>query len=331
MSKCIRAIITGSLLLCACAPKYLPQKSSDSTEDLLKKAADAVVFIVSNRVDYSMHNYSEFSNGVMITDNGYIITVAHGLANSPPIVYYKDNSFHAKIVHTDKKFDFALLKIDVPEKLPYIRFAADVKIHENVFLIGKRKRQREIFMSKGIISACNLNMSSREVSWLKTDIREKKKVDYAIQNGILHSADFFIGLSGCPLLNEYGELLAINTGIVEGNSKRMSLAQELICFLPIISNVTKADFPVDLSHLCDLEVDLKDPFLRISWILDGLAQYCYIQGRDSSVVKKLRNKTELQARSKLQNEKKSEKEIVQWAWKQFLTEIYYAYKNIDAP
>jgi hypothetical protein len=126
-------------------------------------------------------------------------------------------------------------------------------------------------------------------------------------------------------------LLAINTGIVEGNSKRMSLAQELICFLPIINNVTKSDFPVDFSHLCDLEVDLKDPFLRISWILDGLAQYCYIQGRDSSVVKKLRNKTELQARSKLQNEKKSEKEIVQWAWKQFLTEIYYAYKNIDAP
>jgi hypothetical protein len=61
MSKCIRAIVTGSLLLWACAPKYLPQKSLDSTEDLLKKAADAVVFIVSNRVDYSLHNYSEFS------------------------------------------------------------------------------------------------------------------------------------------------------------------------------------------------------------------------------------------------------------------------------
>jgi S1-C subfamily serine protease len=282
-----------------CTPVYLPQKQPDNTTIILKKASDVVVFIISNRFDFSLQNFSEFSNGVLITDNGYIITVAHGLFKSPPIVYFKNGVYHSKIVHADQKFDFALLKIDVPERLPYVRFATDVKIHENVYLIGKRKRQREIFMSKGIISACNLNMSSREISWLKTDIRQKKQVDYAIQNGILHSADFFVGLSGCPLLNEYGDLLAINTGIVEGNSRRMSLAQELICFLPVINSITNSSFPVDYSHLCNLNVDLNDPFLRIGWILDGLAQYCYIQGRDSMVVRELRNKTESEAMIKL--------------------------------
>lgn len=304
-------------------PAYGLAASSDKpASSPLEQAAHAVVLILSTTVDYHLIKYSEAANGIIISPDGYILTVSHGLTGGLPEVYVGDDRFPAKVVYNDTKFDFAIIKISTPYPLPFVHFARDNTLNQRVHLIGKRKRNREVFMSKGILNVKGINMSSKEISWVKTHIREKQKVDYAIQNGILHSAHFFVGLSGCPLLNDQGEVIGINTGLIGKESQRITLALELVCFLPIIQQITRADKCTLETAPCGSDIDLKNPSERITWIMNGLYHYCTLLGKDEKKLAALRNDIEYRARQKITADNFAAKEAIQWAWKSFLTESY---------
>lgn len=322
MNRINRALIIGSLLIATPYGAENAKEVKRATESALRRTAEAVVLILSTVADSRLLRYSEVANGIIISKDGYILTVSHGLTGSIPEVYVGDDRYAAKVVYNDRTFDFAILKIETGYPLPYIQFASDTRLNQNVYLIGKRKRHRELFMSKGILNVKGINMSSKEISWIKTCIHEKKRVDYAVNNGILHSAHFFVGLSGCPLLNSDGELIGMNTGIIGREDQRITLALELVCFLPVIEMVTTSAKIGSEITPCGINVDLKNPLERVKWIMNGLFQYCVLLGKDTVGLELLRVKVEQEALKKISSDNIPPKEVINWAWKKFLTESY---------
>jgi len=289
----------------------------------LVAASHAVVLILSTSVDYHLLKYSEAANGILISGDGYLLTVSHGLTGSRPDVYVGDERYPGTVVYNDRTYDFAILKITADHPLPYVKFAGENAINQKVYLVGKRKRHRELFMSKGILSVKGINMSSSEISWIKTHIGEKKSVEYAINNGILHSAHFFSGLSGCPLLNEKGEVIGMNTGFIGREDQHITLAMELVCFLPVIESVMNHVSVGDgIFAPCGDNVDLENPVERISWVMNGLYHYTTLLGKDAGKLMEIRTEIEEKARFKLRSEKRPAREVIRWAWKAFLNESY---------
>ena len=318
--------IGGLLLLAALATSSASEdyaSDGDAISDslpALRAASSAVVLIISHNTSRYFVNYSEAANGILITADGYILTVSHGLSGTLPEVFAGEERYGARVVYNNRTFDLAILKINAGHPLPFVNLSGEFGLHQKIYLIGKRRRHRELFMSAGILNAKGINMSSKEISWVKTTIDEKKHVDYAVSRGILHSARFFAGLSGCPLFNDRGEVIGINTGLIGKEGQRITLALELICFLPVIREVTRQEVPVIDQSICQLDVDLKNPLERIGWILNGLAYYCSLLGKNTADLEKLRGTIEERAKRKIGEEHCSAREAIQWAWKVFLVE-----------
>jgi S1-C subfamily serine protease len=243
MKKCLVFCLIALLATAGCVSKRLALRQSNHvpTSDIaLAKASTAVVLIISTSATYTPIRYSEASNGFIISEDGYIITVSHGLSYNMPVVFVGDERYGAEIVYNNKKFDFAILKIAALHPLPVLHFARETYLKQNVNLLGKFRKNRELFLSKGTINAKGINMSSKDIDWVSQDIGQKKKVDYAIQNGILHSARFFEGLSGCPLLDDAGDVIGMNSGIIGGDV--FSLRSNSSAFFPLFSSIASSKF-----------------------------------------------------------------------------------------
>ena len=138
-------------------------------------------------------------SGVIISEDGYIVTNNHVVKNASEIEITLNNkkSYSAKLIGTDSKMDIALLKITTEEKLPYSAFANSdsVKIGEWVLAVGNPYNLTST-VTAGIVSAKARNLDTGGIqSFLQTDAAVNP------------------GNSGGALVNTRGELIGINTMI----------------------------------------------------------------------------------------------------------------------
>ena len=138
-------------------------------------------------------------SGVIISEDGYIVTNNHVVKNASEIEITLNNkkSYPAKLIGTDSKMDIALLKITTDEKLPYTAFANSdsVKIGEWVLAVGNPYNLTST-VTAGIVSAKARNLDTGGIqSFLQTDAAVNP------------------GNSGGALVNTRGELIGINTMI----------------------------------------------------------------------------------------------------------------------
>ena len=138
-------------------------------------------------------------SGVIISEDGYIVTNNHVVKNASEIEITLNNkkSYPAKLIGTDSKMDIALLKITTDEKLPYSAFANSdsVKIGEWVLAVGNPYNLTST-VTAGIVSAKARNLDTGGIqSFLQTDAAVNP------------------GNSGGALVNTRGELIGINTMI----------------------------------------------------------------------------------------------------------------------
>jgi len=140
-------------------------------------------------------------SGVIITQDGYIVTNNHVIANSTNLEVTLNNnkSYPAKVVGTDEKSDIALLKIETDEELPYVTFgdSNQVKIGEWVLAVGNPFNLNST-VTAGIISA-----KGRDLQGDSSQIQSFLQTDAAVNPGN----------SGGALVNTRGELIGINTAI----------------------------------------------------------------------------------------------------------------------
>jgi hypothetical protein len=323
-TRLILCILLSAICLNCVSNKIALKQSNDVPENntALNNTAHAVALIISTSANYTPLKYSEASNGIVISEDGYILTISHGLSYTIPVVYIDDERYGAEIVYNNKKYDFAILKIATLHPLPFLRFALETKQPQNAYLLGKFRKNRELFMSKGTLEAKSQSKNSKEMAWGSATIGQKLKVDYAIQNGILHSTRFFEGLSGCPLLDESGNVIGMNSGGIGNEKRSVTLAPDMIGFLPAIEQASEMQIPQTEADTVDLVLALNDPIKRMDWVIKGLAQYASLLGKDTARIEELSNRIEKQAKEKFLADKSQEIAATQWVWKTFLTEVY---------
>src|SRR5207244_288480 len=138
-------------------------------------------------------------SGFIIDPSGYIVTNNH-VAGSPGkiTVILQDSSRHtAKLIGRDEKTDLALLKIDVPTKLPYVSWgdSEKAKVGDWVVAVGNPFGLGGT-VTAGIISA------------LGRDINEGPYDDF-----IQIDAPINLGNSGGPTFDLSAHVIGINTAI----------------------------------------------------------------------------------------------------------------------
>jgi len=141
-------------------------------------------------------------SGVIITNDGYIVTNNHVIDQSSDIeVTLNDKrTFKAKVVGADPNTDIALLKIDAKD-LPVIIFgnSDSLKVGEWVLAVGNPFNLTST-VTAGIVSA-----KGRNINILDGNMK--------IESFIQTDAAVNPGNSGGALVNTKGELVGINTAI----------------------------------------------------------------------------------------------------------------------
>ena len=144
-------------------------------------------------------------SGVIVSNDGYIITNYHVIENASEIEITTNNNktFIAEIIGTDENSDIAVLKIS-GNSFPYIRFADSdqTKIGEWVLAVGNPFNLTST-VTAGIISAKSRDLNdydSKNQSFIQTDA--------AVNSGN----------SGGALVNINGDLIGINTAIQSNNA-----------------------------------------------------------------------------------------------------------------
>jgi serine protease Do len=151
------------------------------------------------------HKVNGMGTGIVIDERGYIITNFHVVDGVTKIEVTLSDSTTCvgQVVSTDPKNDLAIVKIDLPRKLPVISIgtSSDLMVGETVIALGNAFGY-EHTVTRGIVSALHRNVQ----------ISDTQSYEDLIQT----DASINPGNSGGPLLNIDGEMIGINVAVRAG-------------------------------------------------------------------------------------------------------------------
>ena len=197
--------------------------ASLATEDIVDKLLPSVVGIRSEftittqgyagMFSFGMNNGRSSSQtatgtgtGVIISDDGYIVTNAHvicdteynsGLSDNITVILSDDTEYEAEVIGYDTDFDLAVLKIKA-DGLTAAEFgdSDDLRLGESVIAIGNPLGfELKNSVTTGVVSGKDreVTISNQQMTLLQTD------------------AAINAGNSGGPLINKYGKVIGINS------------------------------------------------------------------------------------------------------------------------
>ena len=146
-------------------------------------------------------------SGVIISDDGYIVTNNHVVDNADEITVTLSNkkNYKAKVIGTDPSYDLAVIKVEAAG-LPFLLYgnSDDVKVGQWVLAIGY-PLNLETTVTAGIISA-----KARSLG-----LNKDKNGDPAsgVESFIQTDAAVNMGNSGGALINTDGKLVGVNSAI----------------------------------------------------------------------------------------------------------------------
>lgn len=165
-----------------------------SLQEIYEQCIPSVVSVICN-----MRNGGSTGTGVIISDQGYVVTNYHVIENASQITVQltDDRIFSAGLVGVDRATDLAVLFIEAEELVPAQFGESDsLRVGDSVVAIGDPLGVKfRGTMTNGIVSAINRNVTinGRSMNLIQT-------------NAALNS-----GNSGGPLINTYGQVIGINT------------------------------------------------------------------------------------------------------------------------
>lgn len=143
-----------------------------------------------------------FGSGVILSEDGYIVTNNHVIENAQNIKVILNNKqeYTGKLIGADPSTDLALLKVEA-DNLPYLNYgnSDELKLGEWVLAVGNPFNLNST-VTAGIVSARARNLG------INAD-------DYSIESFIQTDAAVNPGNSGGALVNQQGNLVGINTAI----------------------------------------------------------------------------------------------------------------------
>jgi len=144
-------------------------------------------------------------SGVLISNDGFIVTNNHVVANADEITVTLSNKkvYKAKVIGSDPAYDLAVIKVEAAG-LPYLIYgnSDDVKIGQWVLAIGY-PLNLETTVTAGIISA-----KSRSLG-----LNRDKSGGAGIESFLQTDAAVNMGNSGGALINTDGKMIGVNSAI----------------------------------------------------------------------------------------------------------------------
>lgn len=166
---------------------------------MVKKAIPSVVGIEAE--SYSGYLTSRTGSGIILTENGYIITNSHVISGCDSINVTLNNgeSYTAFVIGDDSYSDIAVLKIDAHGLTAAELGDSDqVEVGQPAIAIGNPTGLLQGTTTFGIISGVNRNVM----------------VNNTVMNLLQTDAAINSGNSGGPLLNQLGQVIGINSAKV---------------------------------------------------------------------------------------------------------------------
>ena len=191
-----------------------------SIQDMYEKVNPSTVLVVADKGEQA-----SIGTGVIMTADGYIITNAHVISGGKDCWIALDTgyTYDAKLVGYSKERELAVLKAVDAADLPAASFGdSDLcRVGDTVYAIGNPLGvELRGTLTDGIISAIN-----RDV-----------QVDGRVMTLLQTTAALNNGNSGGPLINEYGQVVGINTLKMSGNGGEMEATVEGLGFAVPISD-----------------------------------------------------------------------------------------------
>ncbi len=147
---------------------------------------------------------SSSGSGVIVSEDGYIVTNNHVIENTEliEVTLHDKRSYEARLIGTDPSTDLALIKIE-EQHLPYLKYADSdkVRVGEWVLAVGNPFELNST-VTAGIISAKARNINL---------IQDKDNLQ--VESFLQTDASVNPGNSGGALVNLKGELVGVNTAI----------------------------------------------------------------------------------------------------------------------
>ena len=170
-------------------------------QEVYNQVTPSVVSVLGREDMYS--TMASAGTGVIFSSNGYILTNCHVIAGCSMCrilvtnAHGVDEAYDAKVVGYDEDVDLAVLKVEA-EDLPAAVFGVsdDLRVGDQVYAIGNPLGvELRNTLTDGIISAIDRDMD----------------VDGVQMTLLQTTAALNSGNSGGPLINEYGQVVGINT------------------------------------------------------------------------------------------------------------------------
>ena len=170
-------------------------------QEVYNQVTPSVVSVLGREDMYS--TMASAGTGVIFSSNGYILTNCHVIAGCSMCrilvtnAHGVDEAYDAKVVGYDEDVDLAVLKVEA-EDLPAAAFGVsdDLRVGDQVYAIGNPLGvELRNTLTDGIISAIDRDMD----------------VDGVQMTLLQTTAALNSGNSGGPLINEYGQVIGINT------------------------------------------------------------------------------------------------------------------------
>ena len=198
-----------------------------TTEGAAAAVRESIVEIYTYS-DSMRKNLVGTGSGVVITDDGYIVTNAHVLqADGYHSVHTTDNRvFSAKVIGRDAKTDIAVIKVSGVKLTPAVLGDSDeVLVGEQVIAVGNPAGLSST-VTDGIVSAVN-----RKIRGDSTGFE---------MNCIQTNADISPGNSGGALVNMYGQVIGITSSkYVSSSYEGLGFAITINDAGPIIEELIK--------------------------------------------------------------------------------------------
>lgn len=194
-----------------------PEQDAYTAVEVAEKVSSSIVSLLVYQNGFLVSTGS----GVIMSDDGYIITCAHIVNKTGDSLYYRvklynNAEYDAQVIGYDDKTDIAVVKIEAKGLTP-AEFASSesLKSGQDILAIGSPGGLEFAgSITDGIISSPNRYITKEDVSNFKV---------------IQHTAAINPGNSGGALVNMYGQVVGINS------AKMMSVEYEGMGFATSVS------------------------------------------------------------------------------------------------
>ncbi len=185
----------------------LPNTQKNPFSDLFGDNSDMFDQLFGNGNRQRMMPQMASGSGVIISDDGYIVTNNHVVDGADEVMVTLSNkkTYTARVVGSDPSYDLAVVKVNATG-LPFMLYGTsdDVKVGQWVLAIGY-PLTLETTVTAGIVSAKGRSLG------LNHDRTGSRAL--AVESYIQTDAAVNMGNSGGALINTNGQLIGINSAI----------------------------------------------------------------------------------------------------------------------